>query len=280
MPRRENANTPASAQAQQDAVSEGLENFELPRALVTRIAKSAVPENVKLQKDTVLSLVKGATVFINYLAATAHEVSTSKQHKSISASDVFKALEIIEFADLIPPLQAELQVYRELSKSKKGSTAGGASASAPPARSKSGGGGGGAAAQRGKGKERAAESAESHVSAPLPGALGALSLDPQPRVQVRAPSAPPSVDAETRVVAGPEPEPELDVGEGEGEGGGVDEEDDEEDQTEPEAGLDEAEDDEAEDLDEADEDVDVDVDVDMDTNAPEDGDDMADGVME
>jgi hypothetical protein len=42
MPRRENANTPASAQAQQDAVSEGIENFELPRALVTRIAKSAV----------------------------------------------------------------------------------------------------------------------------------------------------------------------------------------------------------------------------------------------
>jgi hypothetical protein len=39
----------------------------------------------------------------------AHEVSTSKQHKSISASDVFKALELIEFADLIPPLQAELQ---------------------------------------------------------------------------------------------------------------------------------------------------------------------------
>jgi len=70
MPRRENANTPASAQAQQDAVSEGIENFELPRALVTRIAKSAVPENVKLQKDTVLSLVKGATVFINYLGAS------------------------------------------------------------------------------------------------------------------------------------------------------------------------------------------------------------------
>ncbi|KAF8473717.1 hypothetical protein DFH94DRAFT_764025 [Russula ochroleuca] len=70
MPRKDSANTPASAQAQQEAVSEGIENFELPRALVTRIAKSAVPENVKLQKDTVLSLVKGATVFINYLAAT------------------------------------------------------------------------------------------------------------------------------------------------------------------------------------------------------------------
>ncbi|KAI0260090.1 histone-fold-containing protein [Gloeopeniophorella convolvens] len=118
MPRKDTTNTPASAQAQQEAVSEGIENFELPRALVTRIAKSAVPDNVKLQKDTVLSLVKGATVFINYLGA-AHEVSTSKQHKSISASDVLKALELIEFADLIPPLQAELQVYRDLAKSKK-----------------------------------------------------------------------------------------------------------------------------------------------------------------
>ncbi len=29
--------------------------------------KFQVPDNVKLQKDTVLSLVKGATVFINYL---------------------------------------------------------------------------------------------------------------------------------------------------------------------------------------------------------------------
>lgn len=42
MPRKDSANTPASAQAQQEAVSEGIENFELPRALVTRIAKSAV----------------------------------------------------------------------------------------------------------------------------------------------------------------------------------------------------------------------------------------------
>lgn len=42
MPRKENASAPANAQAQQDLVSEGIENYELPRALVTRIAKSAV----------------------------------------------------------------------------------------------------------------------------------------------------------------------------------------------------------------------------------------------
>ncbi|KAJ7279971.1 histone-fold-containing protein [Mycena rebaudengoi] len=125
MPRKEPPPGPISAQAQQDLVSEGMENFELPKSLVTRIARSALPENVKLQKETVLSLIKGSTVFINYLAATSHDVALSKQHKSISASDVLKALEMIEFGDLVDKLQAELLVYREQAKtdkSKKGSS--------------------------------------------------------------------------------------------------------------------------------------------------------------
>lgn len=103
-----------------------------------------MPENAKLQKETVLSLVKGSTVFINYLGmrryvpvalyltadhcgsgdvcdstdflrrlltylVRAHDVALSKQHKSISASDVLKALEMIEFGDLVEMLQNELQ---------------------------------------------------------------------------------------------------------------------------------------------------------------------------
>ncbi|KAF9467545.1 histone-fold-containing protein [Collybia nuda] len=125
MPRKDANTGPISAQAQQDLVSEGIENFELPKTIVTKIAKSAVPENTKLQKETVLSLVKGSTVFINYLAARAHDVAVSKQHKSISASDVLKALEMIEFGDLVDKLQAELVIYREQAKtdkSKKGSS--------------------------------------------------------------------------------------------------------------------------------------------------------------
>ncbi len=66
MPRKENPG-PISAQQQQDLVSEGIDNFELPKSLVTKIAKSAVPDNTKLQKEAILSLVKGSTVFINYL---------------------------------------------------------------------------------------------------------------------------------------------------------------------------------------------------------------------
>ena len=75
----------SASQAQQDASSEGIDAFELPKSIVTRIAKSAVshfprlphanahasqlPSDAKLQKETIGALVKGSTVFINYLGA-------------------------------------------------------------------------------------------------------------------------------------------------------------------------------------------------------------------
>lgn len=146
-------------------------NVASPDASDSRLFQ--LPENAKMQKETVLSLVKGSTVFINYLGECqpsmferednqqppqrrrescisnhiaclicllrrAHDVAMSKQHKSISASDVLKALEMIEFGDLVNPLQDELNgksryikhplyswltrfnlVYRELAKTDK-----------------------------------------------------------------------------------------------------------------------------------------------------------------
>lgn len=151
MPRKDTGSGPISAQAQQDLVSEGIENFELPKSLVTKIAKSAIPDNAKLQKETVLSLVKGSTVFINYLAATAHDVALSKQHKSISASDVLKALEMIEFGDLVEKLQEELQIYRDNTKGDKGKK----SAVVPSGKGKAKESESASATSRAKGKEKA-----------------------------------------------------------------------------------------------------------------------------
>ncbi|KAI0084543.1 histone-fold-containing protein [Irpex rosettiformis] len=122
MPRKEAiALSTNNAQAQQDAVSEGIDAYELPKSLVTRLARSALPDNAKLQKDVVLALSKGSTVFINYLAATAHDIAAQKQHKSVSASDVLKALEQIEMGDMVQKLQSDLNAYRNNQKGKKGS---------------------------------------------------------------------------------------------------------------------------------------------------------------
>lgn len=164
-----------SALAQQEAVSEGIEAFELPRSIITRLARSAVSEEIEL----LLNSAKSSCTLIDvgehedvkrrrfvvpesiysfhqlpryvffscfYLrfdsfplceAATAHEVAASKQHKSISATDVLKALELVEMGDMVPKLQQELQgtplyhvlllsashvpsVYRDVQKTGRG----------------------------------------------------------------------------------------------------------------------------------------------------------------
>ncbi|KAL4258538.1 DNA polymerase Epsilon Subunit [Pleurotus pulmonarius] len=172
---------PISAKQQQEQVSEGIEQFELPKSLVTKIAKSAVPPEVKLQKDVVLSLVKSSTVFINFLAATAHDIAISKQHKSISASDVLKALEAVEFGDLVDPLQKQLKKYRSTAKSEKKRAAKGKSAAAAAAASAPAPAAGGPLSisitlpPKGKDKGKAKEVS---VSAPGPGpASDAMEVD-------------------------------------------------------------------------------------------------------
>jgi len=52
MPRKETYSGPLSAQAQQDLVSEGIENFELPKSVVMRIAKSSVGLETKISAET------------------------------------------------------------------------------------------------------------------------------------------------------------------------------------------------------------------------------------
>ena len=46
---------------------------------------------------------------LSYVLASAHDIAAQKQHKSVSASDVLKALELLDLGDMIPHLTNELQ---------------------------------------------------------------------------------------------------------------------------------------------------------------------------
>ncbi|KAF8510142.1 histone-fold-containing protein [Hysterangium stoloniferum] len=123
MPRRPAAETtgpaPSASQSQQDASSEGIEDIELPRMIVAQLAKSSLPTDVGFDDDTITALIKGSTVFINYLTAAAQEIAASRAHKTISGADVLKALEALEFSDLAGSLQGELDVFRQAHKGEK-----------------------------------------------------------------------------------------------------------------------------------------------------------------
>ncbi|OCF37681.1 hypothetical protein I316_00808 [Kwoniella heveanensis BCC8398] len=105
----------SAAAAQQKANSAGIAEFDLPKSTLSKLAKGSLPDNVKMQQDVVLALVRGSTLFINYLTAAAHDQAVDRAGRTITASDVLKAITELDFgpADaLIPLLEQELATYR------------------------------------------------------------------------------------------------------------------------------------------------------------------------
>ncbi|ORY29339.1 hypothetical protein BCR39DRAFT_174537 [Naematelia encephala] len=99
------------AAVQQTSVLSSIADFELPKTNLTKLAKGSIPDNVKMQQDVVLALQRSSTLFISYLTAAAHDQALARSGKSITASDVLKAITELDFgpADvLIPQLEQEL----------------------------------------------------------------------------------------------------------------------------------------------------------------------------
>ncbi|BGO93910.1 hypothetical protein NBRC10512_005889 [Rhodotorula toruloides] len=114
----------AKKPAQSDPADEdgGLEAFELQKSVVARLAKGALPADIKLQKEVPLALVKGSTVFINYLAALSHDVATERNNKTISAQHVLDAVKQLGWNDggeLHKTLKKELAAFRAAADAKK-----------------------------------------------------------------------------------------------------------------------------------------------------------------
>ncbi|WOO76696.1 DNA polymerase epsilon subunit 3 [Vanrija pseudolonga] len=107
---------PSPAGAQQRQFATTIADLELPKTSLTKLAKGSIPDNVKMQQDVVHALMRSSTLFISYLTATAHDQALSRSGKSVTASDVLKAITELDFgpADaLVPLLEQELQAYRQ-----------------------------------------------------------------------------------------------------------------------------------------------------------------------
>ncbi|KAL3428039.1 CBF/NF-Y family transcription factor [Phlyctema vagabunda] len=97
-----------------------IEDLNLPKSIVTRLAKGVLPPNTQIQGNAMLAMSKSATVFVNNLAAAANANAHAAQRKTINPQDVFQALrEDLEFADFVPRLEAELAKFNEISAEKR-----------------------------------------------------------------------------------------------------------------------------------------------------------------
>lgn len=101
----------AAAGAKGEA-SGGAADTDLPKGAVKRILKAKLDAlgegNIQLQKDATLALAESAKVLISFLTVTANDICKEKKRQTISADDVFAALDDLDFADLVAPLQVAL----------------------------------------------------------------------------------------------------------------------------------------------------------------------------
>ncbi|KAF9081181.1 hypothetical protein BGX23_001165 [Mortierella sp. AD031] len=100
-------------------MSTSIEDNELPKAILTRIMKQALPENTNIQANAKLAMTKSTTLFINYLASAANDVAASAGHKIVSGAHVLKALESVDLEEMLPRLTEELQAFQSIQRSRK-----------------------------------------------------------------------------------------------------------------------------------------------------------------
>ncbi|EUC37623.1 hypothetical protein COCVIDRAFT_104390 [Bipolaris victoriae FI3] len=97
----------------------GVEDLNLPKSIVQRLAKGVLPPNTQIQKDALLAMSKSATVFVNYITSCAAEKALSNGKKTVMPKDVFDAMQELEFAFMLPRLEAEVTKFTSIQADKR-----------------------------------------------------------------------------------------------------------------------------------------------------------------
>ncbi|XP_027049543.1 DNA polymerase epsilon subunit 3-like [Pocillopora damicornis] len=100
-------------------MAEKPEDLNLPNAVISRLAKDALPENVNISKEARTAIGKAASVFVLYATSCANNFAQKQKRKTLTAPDVFEALEEMEFEQFIQPLKESLALFRKEQKGKK-----------------------------------------------------------------------------------------------------------------------------------------------------------------
>ncbi|OAF62367.1 hypothetical protein VC83_01153 [Pseudogymnoascus destructans] len=96
------ASTPAKEAAHKEKDGVNIEDLNLPKSIVTRLAKGVLPPSTQIQGNAMLAMTKSATVFVGYLAAHANEYAQAANRKTVTPADVLRALEDLEFGEFRP----------------------------------------------------------------------------------------------------------------------------------------------------------------------------------
>ncbi|KAL1638798.1 hypothetical protein SLS58_008612 [Diplodia intermedia] len=109
----------STASAADEDTGLSVEDLNLPKTMVNRLAKGALPPNFNVQSVAQSAVSKSATVFVNYLTAHASDIAARQNKKTIQPKDVLDALKELEFDMFIDRTNNELNKYQEIQCTKR-----------------------------------------------------------------------------------------------------------------------------------------------------------------
>jgi DNA polymerase epsilon subunit 3 len=100
------------------------DELAFPSSSIARIVKAVLPESMQLAKDARTAFARSASIFALYVTAAANDLCRDAKRATITAQDVYKALDELEFETLTPQVKEFVEMFRATQAAKKGSVGG------------------------------------------------------------------------------------------------------------------------------------------------------------
>ena len=81
----------------------------LPTSAVLRVIKQELPAGHHINSEAKGAFSRAAAIFALYLAAAASDASRDGNRKTVTASDVYRALEEVDLPEFVDALRRDLQ---------------------------------------------------------------------------------------------------------------------------------------------------------------------------
>ncbi|KAI9339088.1 histone-fold-containing protein [Obelidium mucronatum] len=97
----------------------GIEDLSIPKAIVNRILKGSTANQVNMSKEARDAFVKSATVFISFISTQAADLARKAGRKTITANDVYEALNTSEFEDFMEVIKRDTTAFQQDAREKR-----------------------------------------------------------------------------------------------------------------------------------------------------------------
>ena len=99
------------------------DELSFPASSIARIVKAVLPDSMQLAKDARTAFARSASIFALYVTAAANDLCRDAKRATITAQDVYRALDELEFETLTPQVKEFVEVFRATQAAKKGNAA-------------------------------------------------------------------------------------------------------------------------------------------------------------